>query len=566
MSFRNLTRTLLFTFLFTIASQPVLSQAGLNLPFGPGDFDPGQDIGVSVRSLPETAKSGEIVSFELVVDVPSGYHITKDLFEFAAVDDAFKVVEMDIPEGEPSILGEILGGTVVVPVQIAPRKTGEKLPFQVTFQACSEGENPMCFPPVTVDGALKLSIEAGKQSLADLVADALSSSMLLALLLVFVGGIGASLTPCVYPVIPLTVAYVGARSEGKKLKGFVLSFMLVLGIATTYSALGIISAKTGAVFGSIAQHPAFIITLAAIFIAMGLSMFGFYDIQLPVSLNTRLQVKRKGLLGAFLMGMATGVLAAPCVGPIIVVLLGWVAQTGSLFKGFIYLFDFAMGMGVLFILIGTFSGAVASLPKAGGWMIKVKYVFGILFFLAAILFAKPLLGSFFYPAMVLALLPLLMALFLSRWVNKTTGLALLVIFLAGLVGVQYLKSEQSHGTVAYQATLTEALAQAKSENRMVILDFYADWCAACKELDEYTWSDEAVKQAIEQDGILVKLDFTKVSPEGKLFQERFNIYGLPTVIFLDGEGTETGRFAGFRKATDFLELFQQAIGEGETAE
>ena len=566
MSFRNLTRALFLTVLMSIASLSVLSQAGLNLPFGPGDFDPGQDIGVSVRSLPETAKSGEIVSFELVVEVPSGYHITKDLFEFASVDDAFQVVEMNMPEGEPSILGEVLGGTVVVPIQIAPRKTGQSLPFQVTFQACSEGENPMCFPPVTVDGMLNISITAGKQSLADLVAGALGSSMLLALLLVFVGGIGASLTPCVYPVIPLTVAYVGARSEGNKLKGFVLSFMLVLGIATTYSALGIISAKTGAVFGSIAQHPAFIITLAAIFIAMGLSMFGFYDIQLPVSLNTKLQVKRKGLAGAFLMGMATGVLAAPCVGPIIVVLLGWVAQTGSLFKGFIYLFDFAMGMGVLFVLIGTFSGAVASLPKAGGWMIKVKYIFGILFFLAAVLFAKPLLGSYFYPAMGLAVLPLLMALFLSRWVNKATGLVLLVVFLVGLVGVQYLKGGQSHGSVDYQATLAKALEQAGTEDRMVILDFYADWCAACKELDEYTWADEQVKQAIAQDGILVKLDFTKVSPEGKVFQEKFNIYGLPTVVFLDANGTETGRFAGFRKASDFLELFQQAMNEGESPE
>lgn len=549
----------LITLMAFLLAIPVFSQTGgVDLPFGPGDFDPATDVTITAIQLPETARTREIVQVKLKMEIPEGYHITKELFEINPVDESFKLVEVRLPKGEASILGEVLGGTINVDVAIVPLKAGSELPYTVTFQSCSEGENPMCFPPVDVAGNFQITVETGKQTLADRLTAALGSSMLLALLIIFIGGIGASLTPCVYPVIPLTVAYVGARSEGKKFRGFILSVMLVLGIATTYSVLGIISAKTGSVFGSLAQHPVFITVLAFIFIAMGLSMFGFYDIQLPAALNSKLQVQRKGLMGAFLMGMATGVLAAPCVGPIIVVLLGWVAQTGSTFKGFLFLFDFALGMGVLFILIGTFSGVMASLPKAGGWMIKVKYIFGIMFFLAAVLFAKPILGSYFYPAMILAVLPLLMALFLSRLVNKTAGIVLLLVFLAGLIGVQFLKGDKDHGVLNYEAALTQALDQAKAEDKLVVLDFYADWCAACKELDEYTWADDAVKNRLSESGILLKLDFTKTSAEGKIFQDRYTVYGLPTVVFLAPDGTEKGRFVGFRNAEDFLKLMAEA--------
>jgi len=548
----------LFSFCWVLASGAFAQ--GLDLPFGNADFDPKTEITHSVGKLPESARTGEAVQVNLTIHVPHGYHITKELFELASPNGAFEVAQLTLPPGEKSILGEVLGGDITAKVTIVPKQVNVPLTYALTYQACSEGENAVCFPPVTVTGEFHMTVTQGEQSLADRVAGALGSSMLLALLLIFIGGIGASLTPCVYPVIPLTVAYVGARSEGNKLRGFVLSVMLVLGIATTYSILGIISAETGAVFGSIAQHPAFIITLALVFIAMALSMFGFYDIQLPASINTRLQVQRKGLLGAYLMGMATGVLAAPCVGPIIVVLLGWVAQTGSMFKGFLYLFDFALGMGVLFVVIGTFSGVLASLPKAGNWMITVKYVFGVLFMLAAVLFAKPVLGSYVIPAIAVGLLPLVFVLIAKSRAGKWTGVVFLVLFAAGLIGVQQLGTGSHDGGITdYQQAVDDALARAGKEQKLVILDFYADWCAACKELDEYTWSDEAVKQALDQYAILLKLDFTKLSDAGRKFQEKYQVVGLPTVVFLDKTGQEQSRFVGFVRPKPFLELLNRVV-------
>ncbi len=548
---------------FLMASTTIFAQ-GLpdGLPFG-GDFDADSDVTWEIGQVPEQARTGEAVRVSMTIKVASGFHITKELFALESVDDSFEVAQLTLPEGEPSAVGRILGGSIPVEAVIVPKKAGDHLGFRITFQACSEGENPVCYPPSSREGRFDISVEQGEQTLADRLVKALDSSILLALLIIFLGGIGASLTPCVYPVIPLTVAYVGARSEGHKFRGFILSVMLVLGIATTYSVLGVVSAKTGAVFGSFAQHPAFVITLAMIFVAMGLSMFGFYDIQLPSSLNTKLQVQRKGLLGAFLMGMATGVLAAPCVGPIIVVLLGWVAQTGSMFKGFIFLFDFALGMGLLFIVIGTFSGVLASLPKAGGWMIKVKYIFGVLFILAAMLFARPFLGDYFLPFVILAVLPLLLVLIGGKLVNRKSGIVLLVLFLAAFLAVQFM-GKKSEGTTAYRTAVENALQKAQPDNRIVILDFYADWCAACKELDEFTWENEDVQELLKTDAILLKLDFTKVSPEGKAFQEKYRVVGLPTVVFLSPEGEEIGRFVGFIPARAFIKQFRSLRADGES--
>ncbi|NOY23872.1 MAG: hypothetical protein GXO70_10240 [Acidobacteria bacterium] len=318
------------------------------LPFGTSDFNPRTDITVKVVSAPKNARTGEEINLKLIISVPDRYHITKDFFAVEPVKENFTVKKMVLPEGKKNIIGEVLGGEIPVEVTITVNRSMSAIPFTVTYQACSDGENAMCFPPVTVQKTLNVAVSGAKMTLEQRLANALNSSMLLALLIIFIGGIGASLTPCVYPVIPLTVAFIGARSDNKKLKGFVLSIFLVLGIATTYSILGVLSAESHMAFGSIVQKPGFIIPIALLFVAMGLSMFGYYEIQLPSKFNTKLQVKRKGLLGAFLVGMATGVLAAPCVGPIVVVLLTWIAKTGSPFLGFLYMFVFALGMGVLF--------------------------------------------------------------------------------------------------------------------------------------------------------------------------------------------------------------------------
>ena len=527
-----------------------------DLPFGTSDFNPKTDITVKVVSAPETARKGEEINLKLMVSVPDHYHITKDLFEVGPIKGNFTVQKLVLPEGKKNILGEVLGGDIPVKVTIIANRSMNTIPFSVTYQACSDGENAMCFPPVTVKKTLDIAVSTGKKTLEQRLGDALNSSILLALLIIFIGGIGASLTPCVYPVIPLTVAFIGARSNDKKMKGFVLSIFLVLGIATTYSILGVLSAESHVAFGSIVQKPAFIIPISLVFIAMGLSMFGYYEIQLSSKLNTKLQVKKKGLLGAFLVGMATGVLAAPCVGPIVVVLLTWIAKTGSPFLGFLYMFVFALGMGVLFVLIGTFTGIMSALPKSGNWMLWVKGVFGITFIAVALWFLRPLLhGRIIFYIAILALLPILLMIFKKQWANGKTGLAFLLIFLVAFItGSKYQKVIIPY----YKNQISQNLSTAGESNQLVILDFYADWCAACKELDENTWSNPEVIKALKGTAIMVKLDFTVTSKAGTEMQQKYGVRGLPTVIITDKNGKELKRFSGFLKPSAFLTLFNEA--------
>ncbi len=525
--------------------------------FGTSGFNPRTDIHVRVVSTPKTAGTGKKIQVKLLLSVPDHYHITKDLFSISPVNKGdFTVNKIVLPVGKKNILGEVLGGEIPVKITISVNREMNVIPLEISYQACSDGENAMCFPPVSIQKNLDTIItENGKRTLEQRLSDALNSSILLALFIIFLGGIGASLTPCVYPVIPLTVAFIGARSSEKKLKGFVLSLFLVLGIATTYSFLGVLSAESHIAFGSMVQKPGFIIPIALIFIAMGLSMFGYYEIQLSSKINTRLQVRKKGLLGAYLMGMATGVLAAPCVGPIVVVLLTWIAKTGSPLLGFLYMFVFALGMGVLFVLIGTFTGLLSALPKSGNWMLWVKGVFGIIFIAVALWFLKPLLkGNIWYIA-GLGVLPLLLMILKKKWVNRKTGLVFLIIFLAAfLVPTYYQKNEVPD----YKTEISTGLTTAAENNRLLILDFYADWCAACKELDEYTWSNSDVRHALGESADLLKLDFTVSSDIGAKIQQKYGVRGLPTVIILDGNGKELNRFSGFRKPAAFLSILNEA--------
>ncbi|RLE24347.1 MAG: hypothetical protein DRJ08_01075 [Acidobacteria bacterium] len=524
------------------------------LAFGTSDFNPRTDITVRVVSVPEEARTGDEISIRLMVSVPDKYHITKELFSIEPVDGNFAVNKIVLPVGKKNILGEVLGGDIPVELRITVKKSMSNIPFNITYQACSDGENAMCFPPVTLEKTLDVAVSNGKLTLEQRLANALNSSMLLALLIIFLGGIGASLTPCVYPVIPLTVAFIGARSDEKKLKGFVLSIFLVLGIATTYSILGVLSAESHMAFGSIVQKPGFIIPIALVFIAMGLSMFGYYEIQLPSKFNSKLQVKRKGLLGAFLVGMATGVLAAPCVGPIVVVLLTWIANTGSPFLGFLYMFVFALGMGVLFVLIGTFTGLLSALPKSGNWMLWVKGIFGITFIGVALWFLKPLLQEKTLYIGILAILPILLLILKKSWVNGKTGVAFLVLFLVAFIwGAHYQKA----AIPQYHEQISKGLVTANKSNHLIILDFYADWCAACKELDEYTWSNPKVQKEVSQNAVMVKLDFTLTSKSGSELQQKYGVRGLPTVIILDKNGKELKRFSGFLKPKPFLKLFNE---------
>ncbi len=224
-------------------------------------------------------------------------------------------------------------------------------------------------------------------TLTDPVRDALErGSYGAALGLVFVAGLLTSLTPCVYPMIAITVSIFGARQATSRAQGAALSFAFVLGIAALFTPLGILSALTGAAMGETNANPWLMIPLAAIFAAMALSMFGAFDLQLPHSLQNRLvQVGGAGYRGAFLVGFVNGLVAAPCTGPVLTVLLTWVATTRNVPFGALALFVYSLGLGVLFFVVGTFA---VSLPKSGRWLDWVKSVFGIVMLALALYYVK----------------------------------------------------------------------------------------------------------------------------------------------------------------------------------
>lgn len=201
-----------------------------------------------------------------------------------------------------------------------------------------------------------------------------------ALLLVFLAGVASSFTPCVYPLIPITISLFGARDVATRREGFALSLVYVLGIVLTYSLMGLGAAALGGVFGGAMQSPIVVVGISVLFFALALSSLGLFEIKLPAALQTKLgQTGRKGYFGALLMGLVAGLIAAPCVGPIVAGILVWVAQEQDLLMGWLFLSVFALGMGQLFILLGTFSSMISKLPKSGPWMETVKVVFATIF-------------------------------------------------------------------------------------------------------------------------------------------------------------------------------------------
>ncbi len=390
-----------------------------------------------------------------------------------------------------------------------------------------------------------------------------------ALLLAFLFGILSSLTPCVYPVIPITVAYIGSRSEGRgRSHGFLLSLAFVLGLALVYATLGAISAKAGQTFGTLTQTPWVGVPIALLFFLLAFSMFNLFEFKTPAFLTNRIEQskqreKGKGFAGAFAIGALSGLVASPCVGPLILAILVAVAATGSVLLGFLYLFSFALGMGLLFVVIGTFSGVIASLPKSGTWMDGVRIVFGVLILAAGFYFA----GLYLTPLLFWLVAGLILG-FLSGFLafggyrhffTVPMRISGIVLACAALLAVARLLpasefSADIPSPAGWSTNLESAQAQGRAEERPLLLDFRADWCVACVELERTTWPSPELRAALNE-VIPVRLDMTASTRANQSLQQRYGILGLPTVILLAPDGRELGRFAGYKSPAEFLTWF-----------
>jgi thiol:disulfide interchange protein DsbD len=421
------------------------------------------------------------------------------------------------------------------------------------------------------------------------------NNLLLAFFLAFIGGILTSLTPCIFPMLPITIGVIGAKNTRSAFQGFSLSVVYILGIAFTYALLGVFAALTGSLFGSVLQNPVIVVIIALIFFLMGLSMFDIFYVQVPTGLQSKLaKIYQKQATGSFsgvaVMGLISGLIATPCVGPVIVSMLTYVAQTKNVFLGFWLLFTFAVGMGLILVVLGTFSNALVNMPRAGGWMEQIKKGIGLVMIAVAFYYLKPVLpaylfnflaGSFLVIAGMFfgAGLPLQEDSPPAKKLRKSAGLLVvtagLYLFVISLGGLNPSGNNQSivskpEGKTAEKVQLKwlsseeEGLKLAKLENKYAMIDFYADWCPACIELDKYTYTDKEVISSL-QDFVTVKIDATKSTPQVKALFSKYGIVGLPAVIFIDKSGNvlQDYSLAGFEKPKVFINRLNQVKSSNE---
>ena len=391
------------------------------------------------------------------------------------------------------------------------------------------------------------------------------------LAITFGAGVATSLTPCVYPMIAITVSVFGARQTTSRGQAALVSSAFVLGMAALFVPLGLVAALTGGVFGAALSSPYVLVGLGLLFAALSASMFGLFSLDLPSGLKTKLaDMGGVGVRGAFVLGMVSALIAAPCTGPVLGALLTWIGRTRDVSLGALGLFAYALGLGMLFWIVGTFA---VSLPKSGRWLGWVKSVFGVVLLTAALYYVRPLLPWWstpvsFSPSFVLvagltlALTGLsLGAIHLSfeytersERLRKAAGVALMVVGL--LACVRGLEAPREGGLV-WREDFVQAQHEAKASGRPFLVDFSASWCGACGELDRHTFSSPDVMRE-GQRFVAVRVDLSpgKDTPEKRQYLERYAQRGLPLVVLHHADGQEASRVTGFVEPAAFVSLLR----------
>lgn len=394
----------------------------------------------------------------------------------------------------------------------------------------------------------------------------------------FVFGIAASLTPCVFPMVPITVSVFGATESSSRMRGAALSATFVLGIAALFVPLGMVFAVSGKLMGSALSNPYVVSGIAIVFTALAASMFGAFELALPSSLNNRLStVGGIGFKGAFLIGLVMGLVAAPCTGPFLTGMVLWISTTKNIALGAGCMFTFSLGLGVPFFIAGTFA---VNMPKGGAWMMGIKWASGVVLAYMALsylrdgfpkIFSHISSGSKLYMGIGAAML--LVGVVLGtihvlgerrkspiKRFSKPTKLASIVPSIAGafmVITASNAPSASGGGVICNAEAATnvpnipwmkneeDALKRAKAEKKPVLIDFGATWCKACKELEEQTWPNRCIRSEATR-YVPLQVDATDDDdPEVKRLSKKYGVVGLPVVVLIDADGKEQVRYTEF---------------------
>jgi thiol:disulfide interchange protein DsbD len=575
----------------------VIVSVAIAVTAGAQGFRPEPVFGVGLEADQTPIVAGDELRLAVVVDIDEGWHINTD-----DPGDEFMVptsLEWQLPEGWPEVVldfpkGEeitfdfsdtplsvweekvVLVGTVSVP---ADAVGAVSLAVSVTAQACN---NSQCLPPLAVKAGFDTEIAAAGASsqainqelfsaeettdVADSVisgdggtdasGDLADRSLLLFLIGVFLAGLALNLTPCVFPLIPITVGFFAQQAKNRSGGTFWMAFAYVMGIAVTYSVLGVVAALTGQLFGSALQSPWVVGSIVLVLLGLAASMFGLWEFKTPDWAH-KAAGARGGIVGSLLMGLVMGFVAAPCIGPFVLGLLTYVGQKGDPVFGFFAFFTLALGLGLPYLLLGTFTGAVNRLPMSGMWMVGVRRVFGVILIAMAAYFAAPLMPGNWGAWLLAATLVLggLYLLVIDRTgseqpgVDRVMRLLTLVMVVVGLWLAPFTGSAEGDH-LQWQSYDASAVDAAIGAGGPVILDFAADWCVPCRELDEKTFADPQVA-AILNGYARFKIDQTRQDDEARSVASKFEVRGVPTVIVF-AEGREVFRITGFERAERFL--------------
>ncbi len=379
---------------------------------------------------------------------------------------------------------------------------------------------------------------------------------------VLIGGLALNLTPCVYPLIGVTVAYFGNEGGGPR-RVIGLALLYVLGIALTFSVVGVVAALTGGLFGAAMQNPYVLGAIALMLFALATSSFGLFSLQPPVWLMQRAGIARPGYVGSLAMGLGMGVVAAPCIGPIVLGLLLTVQRSGSALFGFALFFTLAIGMGIPYVALALAAGNIRNLPRSGEWLAWVEQLFGFILIGLALYFLDPLTPN----RLITRLLP---------YYAGAAGIFLGFIASAGRTWRPFLVLRSSIGVLStvviiymivqarrplaqlsFAAYSDALMREAQAQHKPVVVDFSADWCVPCREMEHTTFVDPAVIDAA-RGFVRLRANMTAENDANKALMKQFNVQGVPTTVFIDSQGQIRTRRVGYVGPRQFLQYLHQA--------